>query len=415
MTPQGGPTGCGSSTRCTPAVQPVAANACYNFGNPKSSPTQCPYTVETMNANDWDMSVSGMLLFNDLSGVPRVLTLDKAGFGYLMSQGNLCGAPNVQQIPTALCASPINPSGNVQGFAPGDPGNVFPFLATKVPCKAGPSLGAGDCDRVTSMAFYNNRLYFWPDNAGTANEWLTALQLSDNVTELPGLTQLGQPSYIKSSTANGVTTVTFANCPSGDTCNFGTQLIPGDTLTAASSPPQTGIVTSVTNSQVTVSGFTSDVSNVTYGYSGFFVNPTQQSAEEGPSPSTTGYAGGSLVVTSSAPNSSDGVVWALVSDSVTADQKKSSQNQRTQGNLYAYDANPADGGGTALNLLWSSTAPTCPNCQAFCASSFALPTVVHGQVFVPTFAINLPNTLSGYCPPSTQGSYESGVLVYGPQ
>ena len=415
MAPQGGPKGCGHGNACKPAVQPVAADACYNFSDPKSSPAQCPYTVETMNANDWDMSVSGMLLFNDLNGVPRVLTLDKAGFGYLMTQGNLCGAPDVNQLPTEHCASPINPAGTVQGFAAGDPGNVFPFLATKVPCPSGPNLAAGDCDRVTSMAFYNNRLYFWPDNSGTANEWLTALQLSDNVTEWPGITQLGQPALIKSSTANGATTVTFASCPSGDNCAFSTQLIPGDTLTAASSPPQTGIVTSVTNTQITVSGFTSDVNDVTFAYRGYFVNPTQQSPQEVPSPSTTGYAGGSLVVTSSAPNSSDGVVWALVSDSMTANQKRSSQILRTQGNLYAYDANPADGGGTALNFLWSSAAPNCPNCQAFCTSSFALPTVVHGQVFVPTFAINLPNTSSGYCPPSTQGSYESGVLVYGPQ
>jgi hypothetical protein len=409
FTPQGGPEGCpGSGSPCSPAVQPPAAVACNSFNEGQSSPVPCSYTVQTLNADDWDMSVSGILLFNDLNGVPRLLTFDKSGYGYLATQGNLCGAPNALTLPTDQCAGPLNPSGTVPGFAPGDAGNAFPFLAAKVACKNGPRA----CDRITSLAFYDNYLYLWPYNAAANNEQLTAFQLSDNVSQWPGLTQLGQLALIQSSTAGGVTTVQFAACPPGDVCDFTTQLVPGDQLTAAGNPPQTGTVTSVSAAQLTLTGFGADVSGASFTYSGYFVNPVYEVA---PPPATTGYAGGSLVVSASSPNSGDGVVWALIASHLTAEGQLSNENIRTPGTLYAYQANPTTGAPSVLPLLWSTAPADCPNCQSFCASSFALPTVAHGQVFVPTFAINLPQSASGYCPPSTLGSYQSGILVYGPQ
>ena len=87
-----------------------------------------------------------------------------------------------------------------------------------------------------------------------------------------------------------------------------------------------------------------------------------------------------------------------------------------------------------LNAVWTtdSTNMSNPgqcgsNCQTFCASSFALPTVVAGRIFLPTYAIlplsRQPSTEGGSpeptvpCPTDVDDDhsdgYSSGLLVYG--
>jgi hypothetical protein len=83
-----------------------------------------------MDANDYDMSVGGVALFNDLGGTQRLVTIDKAGYGYLLTQGNLCGAGTAD----TACI----------GFGSGDPGSVMTFGASQVLCSTTPN----NCDRV---------------------------------------------------------------------------------------------------------------------------------------------------------------------------------------------------------------------------------------------------------------------------
>ena len=84
---------------------------------------------------------------------------------------------------------------------------------------------------------------------------------------------------------------------------------------------------------------------------------------------------------------------------------------RTQGTLRAYQA-PHEGSNAPSSLpeLWSSK--DCANCQTFCASPFALPTVANGRLYLPTYAINYDGTT--YCPDRAPNqAYLSGLLVYG--
>lgn len=50
------------------------------------------YTYQGLNQNDRDMGVAGVLLFDDLGSNHRVVTCDKSGYCYLLTQGNLCGS-----------------------------------------------------------------------------------------------------------------------------------------------------------------------------------------------------------------------------------------------------------------------------------------------------------------------------------
>jgi hypothetical protein len=83
------------------------------------------------------------------------------------------------------------------------------------------------------------------------------------------------------------------------------------------------------------------------------------------------------------------VIWALVSNE-TDGSYTSAQAVRTPGTLYAYDSN--------ITLKWYSM-------NTFCASSMALPTVVHGKVFVPTYA-------AAGCPRGSGSAVTSGIVVY---
>ncbi len=95
-----------------------------------------------------------------------------------------------------------------------------------------------------------------------------------------------------------------------------------------------------------------------------------------------------MVVTSN--GGSDPIVWAIASTGTGS----------VPGILYAYDGN--------LNLLWCSASAwsPCEFSSAFTPESFALPTVVNGNVYVPTAGIASPG--SG-CSSTSQCS---GVLVY---
>jgi hypothetical protein len=128
-----------------------------------------------------------------------------------------------------------------------------------------------------------------------------------------------------------------------------------------------------------------------------------------------------------ASNSSDGVVLGIE----TADQSyaqscggnycDSADKNRTPGTLFAYNATPNSA--SEIVMLWNTapyngttnakgcTSTDCP--QTWCASSFALPTVANGLVYVPVYAINNDGTQN--CPdnvPGTSSSYLSGIPDY---
>ena len=133
-------------------------------------------TFEGLSQNDFDLAVSGILLFDDLGSNHRLVTIDKAGYGYLMTQGNLCGSGSG-------CYPGVGTGG--AGGTTNDPGNVFSFAANLVQCpdQIGTVTGQDmSCDRVTSMALNKDGspqyLYVWP-----SFEVLAGLQLSDNSSQ----------------------------------------------------------------------------------------------------------------------------------------------------------------------------------------------------------------------------------------
>jgi len=401
-------------TPCTPAIQPPQVDStCPAYCPAGAAWCPCSHSFEVANSNDWDMGTSGELLFKDLSGNWKLLTMDKAGYGYLLNPADLCNGSG--------CTGTAN---TTYSFAQGDPGNFFPFAAAHYLCPYPPleTLGGNqqqECDRPTSLAFYNNWLYLWPSNQIThvANgERLTALKLSDWTTQTPFT---GAAGTISSWTQNaggagdgsndGQTHVT------GSGTSFTTQVIPGDELAACGcTPPGCPIITYVaSNTALTLSQLPScSPSSGAVSYAGYFINPRSNTS---PNPENVGYPGGSLMVASTT-GENNAVVYAVTAANSAAslcggNPCHSGSTIRTQGTLHAYQA-PHEGPGapTSMPELWNSS--ECVNCQTFCSSPFALPTVANGRLYLPTYAINNDGTT--YCPDRAPNqSYLSGLLVYG--
>jgi hypothetical protein len=225
------------------------------------------------------------------------------------------------------------------------------------------------------MAFFNPSggtpyLYFYP-----FQESLTGYQFSTNSAQaLSGYTV--------------TTTGKTVNTSSGTTL-FTQWLVPGDTITISTSPTATELTVTEVNSDIKLTVYqTSSITSprALASYNGYFINPLYDAH---PLPSAVGYPGGLLVGTSSGASTTSELLWALVPEDNSG---TSSEATRTPGILYAYDS--------TLAGKWSSY-----GVAAFCAPSQALPTVVNGQAFVPTYAT------TSTCP-SSGAAAASGVIVY---
>jgi hypothetical protein len=330
-----------------------------------------PYTFEGMNQNDFDMAICGILLFNDPNttpATPRAVTCDKAGYGYLLTQGNLCGSATSKCFPTYSSANGGSPGG-----ALGDPGNTFPFGASYALCRD--RTDPDNCHRITSLAYYPGdsppRLFFWP-----YQELLTGFQLSNN------------------SPIQGGGTLTTGTTLTSATLSVGNQVVVGDHITNITGQP-TQTVTSVNmgSTQVTLSpGFTAAQAGVTgWKYNGYFVNPVQSTYPK--SPGSVQYPGGSLEVTSN--SGSGGVVWAVANVEVSSAPSYA-------GTLFAYDA-------TTLNLLWCTNSLSyCDNSANFIPATFNRPTIVNGNIYIPTFG-GISKAGNAAC---TSAAPCNGVVVY---
>ena len=339
-------------------VQPTVSSG----GNvPVCPPAAGPCNFEILSQNEFDTGVSGILLFDDFSGTNHVLTCDKAGYCYLLEQGNLCGAGG-----SGGCY-PGTPTG-LPGLKYGDPANWFPFAANVTQCAD--LSDDGNCDRITSLAFSNDsspeRLYLWPNN-----ERMTALELSDYSTQ----------------TGTGTIAVS-GKAVTGTGTSFLSEVIPGDKLVVGSCilPNACPTITAVAdNSHLTISQSVS-VSGVSFQYAGFFVRPIYDSR---PLDGVVGFPGGSVVVTSNA--GSNVVVWGLANVGTSSIST-----------LYAYDA--------TMNFLWcANSGGNCNASVSYHNTKFALPTVVNGYVYVPTSGLTY-SAGSSMCPSS--GTSCSGILVW---
>jgi hypothetical protein len=332
---------------------PAADGAAYTFG---------------LAQNDFDMAVSGIMLFDDLGANHRLLTIDKAGYGYLLTQGNLCGS-------SSGCY-PATPTGGAGGVI-NDPGNAFSFAAnlTRCPDQIGNVSGQDQsCDRVTSVAFYKDGspplVYFWP-----SYEELAAFQLSNNAAQSPA------PAGTVTVSATSVT---------GSGTSFTSEVIVGDTLIAGGCTPGVTcpIITAVTDDTHLTISSSLVASSAPWNYSGYFVNPIY---DRHPLSSNVQYPGGTLTVTSASGNGA--LVWALANVGASPGV----------GALYVYGAN-------TLNLLYSSTASGgYPAPSAFTNATFALPTVANGYVYIPTAGIT---SVSGSNYTCSRSAPCSGILVY---
>jgi hypothetical protein len=366
FTPFGGPGDCWETSTCSPVIQPPLALSSCAYD--KQADGTCNHTFELLNEQDWDMATSGIALFESPTNYLAV-TADKAGYGYLLVQDHM------------------------GGYQAGDLGNIFPFIAVDSPCGA----VAADCDRATSLAFFNNTLFLWP-----YHEVLKALQFNAGPTAVSGTT-----IYTDSTGANvtGTGCTGGGSCPcSGGSC-FTHSVIPGDWLIAdGCTPPACPIITSVgSDTAVTVSpAFTPipETAPVSYSYNGYFINPTR---DVSPIPTHVGYPGGSLVVTSNGTTTGTAVVWGIYGNTGTSGG--SSESNEGIGFLRAYDVGNLNPG--SLTSLWDSgTAGSNP--ASFSISRFGMPTVAHGTVFVPTYNI-LNSSQNSSCTSTTPCL---GVLVY---
>jgi len=381
-TPHGGPAGCGpTGTLCKPALQPALGNACPNEQN-----SVCQYTVETTNENDWDMSTSGILLFDDLGGNNRLVTIDKAGYGHLLFQGQLCGSSG--------CSGQEFVQGDTQDWVFG---SLAGSASTTAPSQFCDQLGtneASNCYRTTSLAFYNDTLYFWP-----YNQDLTALQLSLLSTQHSGA------GTLTTSTVGGVVQA------NGTSTNFTSTVIPGDFLIVNNCTPSLNfsqntcpfILSVQSDTQLYLSFDPHVTTAASWSYSGYFVQPEYDSR---PSSGKVLYPGGSVLVTSNGTQSGSAIVWGAISVPTNACPNGA-------GALNAYDA-------SSLNFLWSSNSLanpplfslTYPAFNAIAGNAgglYALPVIVNGNVYLPTFGINtgtcnIPTPVSGVivlCSPGT--------------
>jgi hypothetical protein len=352
----------------------------------------CTLTLQTMNANDYDMSVGGMALFNDLGGTQRLVTIDKAGYGYLLTQGNICGAGT----PDTACI----------GFASGDPGSAMTFGASQLLCSAYPN----NCDRIASMAVFDNQgsgsgrsvyLNYWPNN-----ERLTALTLSDNSTWVNGA---GVQQLTWSSGSSQTLSLYSGSCTADENC-LSDQVVAGDTLTltgctcGGSGCPVATMVgsTSLTINMTVATAFGSCTAPQSFQYKGYFVKPAH---DHTPTVGSGGYPGAAVTISANctSPPCTNALIWAVLPGSgSTADGLS-----RGLGTLYAYTALP-----NGLDLLaedWASA-------DTWCASSFARPTIVNAGAFVPTYAVSTSGRSfpGGTCPTTTTSGipYPSGILVY---
>ena len=346
---------------------------------------KCPYTFETMNENDWDMSVSGILLFQDASQKNWLVTVDKSGAGYLLNQESL------------------------EGFTANDTGNHFPFIAGSAPCW---TLGvrSDECHRVTSLASYKagasgpRYLYYWP-----YQESLTGLQFSSGnaVTSGVGTIATG-PSGPPYTTVN---LTSSCSARSKTAPCFNNQMVSGDTLTAAS---QTQTVTAAGFNTLTVTpGFSVPVNTSTWTYHGLFIKPVYGNS---PTAGTSvEFPGGAVEVTSN--NGTGGVVWGLATIETAPADPPTQLCPSLTAMLNAYDA-------LSLTQLWSSyntsnpghcfgpcfsiTPPPAANSCTIPAATYGLPTIVNGDVYIPTYSI----TYSTANPTCTYGAPCSGLVVY---
>lgn len=377
FTPQGGP-----NIPLTASI--LAGSSCP--ATPGGAAVECPYTFETLNENDWDMSVSGILLFQDTSKNDWLLTVDKSGAGYLLNQNSL------------------------GGFTENDTGNQFPFVAGPGPCWT-LDVRSDDCDRVTSLASYTSSsaystryIYYWP-----YQELLTGLKFSNNaVTNGVGTITTG------ASTGPPYTTVDLgSSCTAGSktTPCLNEQIVTGDTLTAAS---QTQKVTSVGYNTLTVSpGFSAPVRTSTWTFHGFFIDPFYGNAPK--SGTSVEYPGGSVEVT--ANNGRGGIVWGLATIQTAKANPPTQVCPSLTAMLNAYDA-------LTLTQLWSTyntsnpghcygpcfsiTPPPAANTCTIPSATYGLPTIVNGDVFIPTYQI----TYSAANLSCTYGEPCSGLVVY---
>jgi hypothetical protein len=331
------------------------------------------YTFEGLNQNDFDMAVCGILLFNDpfsTPSTPRAVTCDKAGYGYLLTQGNLCGSSTSKCFPAYSAAN-----GGQAGGTMGDLGDAFPFGASYALCKD--KVYPDTCHRITSLAFDSGssqkRLFFWP-----YQELLTSFQLSDNAPQA-GVGVL--------STGTSLTSVTLGAA---------NQVVVGDHIgNIAGQPTQTVTAVNIGSTQLTVSpGFTSALSGVTeWEYNGYFINPMQPAYPR--NGAATQYPGGAVQVTSDTGGGA--VVWAVANMELA-----SPCPPNCSGTIFAYDAD-------TLDLLWcTNSLAYCDNSTAFVPATFARPTIVNGNVYVPTYG---QITKAGN-PSCTSSAPCSGVIVY---
>jgi hypothetical protein len=375
FTPHGGPS--------APFTAPIlAGSSCPT--TPGGTAVKCPYTFETMNENDWDMSVSGILLFEDAKKTNWLLTVDKSGAGYMLNQDNL------------------------GGFTQNDTGNHFPFIAGTSPCW---TLGvrSDECDRVVSLASYKSSasgtryVYYWP-----YQQLVTGLQFSNNVvTTGVGTiaTTGGGPPYTT------VNLLTACAPQSATTPCFNSQMVTGDTLVAAS---QSQTVTSTGYSTLTVTpGFSSPVNTSTWTFHGLFIEPVYANAPK--AGTSVEYPGGAVEVTANGGNS--GVVWGLATIETAPANPPTQVCPSLTAMLNAYDA-------PTLTQIWSTyntnnpghcfgpcfaiTPPPAANSCTIPASTFGLPTIVNGDVFIPTYQITYTSTN----PSCSYGQPCSGLVVY---
>ena len=383
-------------------VAPAPPSVCGdNGGSGCAGCVQCTYTLQTLNAYDYDFGTGGQALFNDLSGTLRLVVTGKDGYGYLLTPGQLCGSGYTADT-------------GCVGFYPNDPGSLMTFGASQVLCSG---IGSDDCDRVTSMAVYDNQatdssravsIIYWP-----YNERLTSLSVSAPTATQSGIQQLhwsSGGSYTMNIGGSGSCTIN-QNCVPD-------QVVPGDTLTLPSCSCGTSdcpTVTAVTAYTLTLNitvgtAFPSCTSPQSFEYSGYLVTPAHDSS---PSAGSGGYPGGAVTVsancTSPPCSATSALIWAVVSNSASAPDTMA----RGLGTLYAYDALP-NTSTDQLAPLWNST-------DVWCSSSYARPTVVNGSAFVPTYVaqeqgVTFPTSDDQTVCPSSEYStgtgWPSGVLVY---